>query len=166
MPGSELRKLRKRKKITQTDLAECLGASRQAVSMWETGKRELKVKTLKKIAQIFKTTMEKITIQDSNNLTDKEEAMAKSNKQKKINFQLVAPEAEKVVLTGNFNSWDETGIALKKNKSGLWKIGIKLEEGRYEYKFIVDNQWWTDPGNDNQSPNSFGELNSVMEVST
>ena len=165
MVGSEIKKLRKRKKITQDDLAQWLGVSRKTIAMWETGKRELKVTTLKKIAQVFGTTMDEIITQNNNNLTKKGEMMVKRSEQKKIDFELIAPEAQKVVLTGDFNSWDENGIAMKKNKNGLWKIGVKLDKGRYEYKFIVDNNWWTDPQNDTKATNSFGDLNSVMEVS-
>ena len=76
----------------------------------------------------------------------------------------MVPEAQEVALAGDFNSWDEKGIAMRKDKKGLWKTSVKLEEGRYEYKFIVDSAWWTDPNNDNKATNSFGDLNSVKEV--
>jgi len=165
MTGHAIKKLRRRKKLTQDDLAKWLGVSRQAVAMWETGKRELKASTLKKIAHVFGTTVDEILIQNNNELTKKGEVvMAKKGKQKKIDFELMVPEAQKVALAGDFNSWDENGITMKKDKKGLWKTSVKLQEGRYEYKFIVDSAWWTDPNNDNKATNSFGDLNSVKEV--
>lgn len=82
----------------------------------------------------------------------------------KVDFQLMAPQANKVILSGNFNEWDVNAIVMKKLKSGLWKASVKLPSGRYEYKFIVDNEWWTDPSNERTAGNSFGNLNSVMEI--
>ncbi|MGR3320233.1 MAG: glycogen-binding domain-containing protein [Candidatus Anammoxibacter sp.] len=87
-----------------------------------------------------------------------------SKKAKEIFFELNAPVATRVALTGDFNNWDPAGIDLKKKEAGLWEIGVKFKPGRYEYKFIVDNEWWTDPANGQTITNTFGSLNSVMEV--
>ena len=90
--------------------------------------------------------------------------MVRKNKQKKIDFKLTAPQANKVMLTGDFTSWEEKGISMKKNKNGLWKTSLNLAPGRHEYKFIVDGQWWLDPDNDDICFNSFGTQNSVKEI--
>ncbi len=87
-----------------------------------------------------------------------------TEKGRKVVFQLNAPNANEVLLIGDFNSWEEAGLAMKKNKNGVWNAELNLMPGRYEYKFIVDGQWWTDPLNTNTVPNSFGSLNSVKEV--
>ncbi|MCK5179295.1 MAG: helix-turn-helix domain-containing protein [Candidatus Omnitrophica bacterium] len=166
MVGSTIQKIRRRKKLTQTDLAQWLGVSRQAVAMWELGKREVKITTLKKIAHVFGVPIEEIITPKHDHLTKKEAIMPKKREQKKkIAFELTAPEAQKVLLTGDFNSWDDNGIVMKRNKSGLWKTNVELDSGVYEYKFIVDNQWWTDPKNDMKVNNPCGDLNSVVEVS-
>lgn len=91
---------------------------------------------------------------------------SKSNvsKIKKVGFQLNAPKAAAVVLTGDFNAWSQDGVKMKKDKSGVWKIELELNPGRYEYKFIVDGKWWTDPANKKTAVNSFGDINSVLEV--
>jgi len=117
-----IKKLRRRKKITQDDLAKWMGVSRQAVAMWETGKRELKAPTLKKIAQVFGVKVDDIIAQHNNHVTKKGELMAKKSKQKKIDFELVAPEAKKVVLTGDFNAWDEKGIDPREKAE---EVGVK-----------------------------------------
>ena len=39
-----------------------------------------------------------------------------------------------------------------------------LPPGRYEYKFVIDGKWKIDPRAHQFSPNSFGTLNSVIEV--
>ncbi|MBN2482848.1 MAG: glycogen-binding domain-containing protein [Candidatus Omnitrophica bacterium] len=91
-------------------------------------------------------------------------SVAKKSAGKKVDFQLTAPDAKKVALTGDFNSWNTNGTKMKKDRNGVWSIGMTLNPGRYEYKFIVDGQWWTDPINSNTSKNSFGTINSVLEV--
>ena len=164
MVGPSLRRLRKSKKLTQDDLAQWLGVSRQAVAMWEAEKRELKATTLKKIAMVFGVGVDEIIKLDKNDSKKKEEEMPRKKTQKKVNFQLKAPEANRVLLTGDFTSWNQDPIPMKRNRSGLWKTGVNLGSGRYEYKFIVDDQWWTDPENSNTSQNSFGDSNSVLEI--
>ena len=39
-----------------------------------------------------------------------------------------------------------------------------LPPGAYEYKFVVDGEWLTDPGNPEVRPNAFGTYNSVLLV--
>ena len=87
-----------------------------------------------------------------------------SSNGKKINFELNAPKVANVVLTGDFNAWCQDGVKMKKDKNGVWKIELELNPGRYEYKFIVDGKWWTDPANKKTAINSFGDTNSVIEV--
>ena len=52
-----LRTLRKQAKMTQPDLAERLGISRSAVSMYESGSREPNFAMLRQIAEIFDVDM-------------------------------------------------------------------------------------------------------------
>jgi 1,4-alpha-glucan branching enzyme len=86
-------------------------------------------------------------------------------KTKKIVFQVSAASATTVILTGDFNAWSKEGLKMKKEKTGIWKNEVELAPGRYEYKFIVDGKWWTDPSNKRTAINSFGDVNSVIEVS-
>jgi len=167
MVGKTLKKYRQKNKITQDELARWLGVSRQAISMWESGKRELKVTTLTKIARVFNVSLNEILATCKPNPL-KEEMMPRQTKKKtasnKIQFSLSAPEARTVVLTGDFKSWSEKGIRLRKSKEGVWKTAVELKPGRYEYKYIVDNQWWLDPANQQTSTNSYGSQNSVIQV--
>ena len=86
------------------------------------------------------------------------------SKGKKVTFQLNAANANSVALTGDFNAWSPAGIKMKKDKTGIWKADVELCNGRYEYKFVVDGKWWTDPTNKHTAINSFGDVNSVIEV--
>ena len=81
-----------------------------------------------------------------------------------VNFEITAPQAKRVAITGDFKKWDKNGIPLKKDKGGLWKVKMQLRPGRYEYKFIVDENWITDPNNNQTAMNAFGSLNSVKEL--
>ncbi len=56
------------------------------------------------------------------------------------------PDARKVILTGSFNHWDPNELVMEKTASG-WRLPYVTPAGNYEYKFIVDGQWMTDPAN-------------------
>ncbi len=165
MVGSGIKTLRESRNFTQEDLASKLGVSRQAICMWEAGKREPKTTMLKKIAKIFDVTIDEI-VQSMSISPNRGKGIGemKGRIELATNFQLTAPNAKKVLLTGNFNSWDSKGIPMKKDKNGTWTLSLKFAPGKYEYKYIVDGQWWTDPKNTKTVSNSLGSLNSIKEV--
>ena len=53
---------------------------------------------------------------------------------------------------------------MKINEDGLWKKIVMLPPGKYEYKFLVDGQWWHDPSNAYVCINCFGTQNNVLVV--
>ncbi|MDP1854098.1 MAG: helix-turn-helix domain-containing protein [Candidatus Omnitrophota bacterium] len=168
MFGESIKRLRERKKFTQDDLAGRLGVSRQAICMWELDKRGLTAKMLTKIANVFEVSVDEVVKLQHFTVTGKGEGMITATKrvrEKDVEFQLNAPQAKSVVLTGSFNSWLQNGIKMLKGKNGAWKANVNLKPGRYEYKFIVDGQWWTDPSNKNTTSNSYGSHNSLKEIS-
>ncbi len=55
-------------------------------------------------------------------------------------------DASNVVLTGSFNGWSTNELVMNKTADG-WEIPYVLGAGNYEYKFIVDGRWMTDPQN-------------------
>lgn len=71
--------------------------------------------------------------------------------------------AEKVILSGSFNKWNEQLFEMKKSDDG-WYLTLQLKPGVYEYKFIVDNIWIADETNPNKKRNEFDEFNSVIDV--
>ncbi len=79
-------------------------------------------------------------------------------------FVLEAPDAGKVVLSGDFNGWSRDKDVMKKDSTGLWRTDLKLKPGRYEYKLIVDGSWQNDPLCCNCMPNPFGSQNCIVEV--
>jgi hypothetical protein len=52
--------------------------------------------------------------------------------------------AKKVALAGNFNDWEPEQLLMKKTADG-WELPYALGPGNYQYKFIVDGEWMTDP---------------------
>lgn len=55
-------------------------------------------------------------------------------------------DAEKVILTGSFNNWNQSELLMNKTENG-WQLPYVVAAGNYEYKFIVDGKWMTDPTN-------------------
>jgi len=91
-------------------------------------------------------------------------AAAKSPERPSTEFTLFAPEAKEVVLTGEFCDWAGEGCRMRRFKDGNWKKSLKLKPGRYEYRFVVDGHWWTDPANPERQQNPFGQDNSVLVI--
>lgn len=69
--------------------------------------------------------------------------------------------ARRVFLSGSFNNWSTLKGAMKRIDGG-WIIDIKLEPGAYEYKFIADSRWLTDPNNLLLVDDGDGNTNSVF----
>ncbi|MBN3035191.1 MAG: glycogen-binding domain-containing protein [Bacteroidales bacterium] len=74
------------------------------------------------------------------------------------------PEARQVVLAGNFNVWNEGELYLEQVPDG-WDIPYVLAPGNYEYKFIVDGRWITDPSNP-YTTGSGDYINSFLATDT
>lgn len=73
------------------------------------------------------------------------------------------PEANIVVLAGSFNNWNQSKTLFAKQRDE-WVCRIKLEPGKYLYKFIVDGDWMADPDNPNTEDDGNGNINSVLQV--
>lgn len=63
--GDNIKRYRKAKKLTQTDLAHRIGVTKSMVSLYETDKAELSVEKLKSLAQFLEVKVEQIVESDS-----------------------------------------------------------------------------------------------------
>ena len=83
-----------------------------------------------------------------------------------VAFAISAPNAKAVFLTGSFNNWTITDILMTKQPDGRWTATLPLAPGRYQYKFVVDGEWTTDPANPIKVPvlAPATGYNSVIEV--
>jgi len=87
-----------------------------------------------------------------------------AEKAKMVTFTFFAPDAGNVFIAGTFNDWSDSKHPLKKDRKGNWNKRLKLVPGKYEYKFIVDGEWVSDPENDESENNSLGSTNSILRV--
>ncbi len=79
-------------------------------------------------------------------------------------FVLKAPEAKSVYVTGSFNDWSLDENCRMSQSDGVWTLKVDLKPGIYKYQFIVDGKWQEDPANASIERNSFGDINSLIEV--
>ena len=68
-----------------------------------------------------------------------------------------------VYLAGDFNDWSTTADKLAKNDN-VYEAVLKLDDGKYAYKFIVDGNWITDDNADETIDDGYGGMNSLITV--
>jgi len=82
-----------------------------------------------------------------------------------IVFVTLYPRANTVQIAGDFNNWQPARNPMQRvGDSGIWQTELKLPQGKYRYRLVVDGQWQQDPYNERTEVNPFGEYNSVIEV--
>ncbi|MCP4707666.1 MAG: hypothetical protein GY869_03490, partial [Planctomycetes bacterium] len=79
-------------------------------------------------------------------------------------FSYENPESKTVCLVGSFNAWNASTDCLLKNADGVWQKTVSLKPGRYEYKFIADDIWISDPKNPDRQPDGYEGFNSILIV--
>lgn len=77
-----------------------------------------------------------------------------------LEFSYAAPDASEVRVTGDFSSWSDEGVRLKKQGNGKWSVRVKVPEGSYRYMFLVDGKTELDPSA-LRMKDPFGEETSV-----
>lgn len=97
--------------------------------------------------------------------------VTRSMKQKRITrFSCQAEHANSVCLAGTFNDWNLQSTPMSKNGSGEWSANLELAPGAYEYRFVVDGEWCSEPecANHESCPhcvaNPFGSKNQKLQV--
>ncbi len=81
-----------------------------------------------------------------------------------VDFKLFQPKAERVSLCSEFNGWSPEATPMSRCADGQWSVTLGLKPGRYQYKFLVDGEWITDPKARQNLFNQYGTLNSVIEI--
>lgn len=57
-----------------------------------------------------------------------------------IEFTLLAPYNETVLLQGDFSDWQD--LPMQKDDTGVWRLSVELEDGAYEYRFRLPSLSW------------------------
>jgi len=94
----------------------------------------------------------------------------KSSKESpRVQFVLVAPDAKKVAVIGDFNGWDASHAEFqaKHRGGGVWSVTAPVPVGHHRYSFVVDDSLWVaDPTAPRAADNDFGLPNSAIVVSS
>lgn len=71
------------------------------------------------------------------------------------------PNARVVAVAGEFNKWNQSQLLFSR-EGGEWVCRVQLPAGTYQYKFIVDGDWLTDPTNPVTVHDERGITNSLL----
>jgi hypothetical protein len=76
-----------------------------------------------------------------------------------------APLAREVAVAGDFNGWRPATARMRRGQGGVWTVELPLAPGRrYEYMFVVDGHWVTDPTAPASVDDGFGGRNAVLDL--
>jgi len=70
-----------------------------------------------------------------------------------------------VFVMGNFNDWNRHAQPMSdEDGDGIFSCDVLLDDGVYEYQFVIDKAEIFDPENPEKTDNGFGYFNSVLRV--
>jgi hypothetical protein len=82
-----------------------------------------------------------------------------------IKFVLIAPQASRVSVVGDFNGWDTAATPAERQPDGSWATVVTLRPGRHVYSFVVDGTHFVaDPAAPIAPDDGYGQKNSVVVV--
>ncbi|ODN29804.1 glycoside hydrolase family 13 [Fervidobacterium thailandense] len=79
-------------------------------------------------------------------------------------IRFYAKDAKYIFIAGTFNNWNDKATEVYFIEDGWWEAILELQPGIYEYKFVVDGKWITDPNAFAFVDDGFGGKNGVFEV--
>ena len=88
---------------------------------------------------------------------------ASNKKQVTITFDPEGKNVSSVKLKGEMNNWNPNAAILER-KGEIWETSMIVNEGVYQYVFVVDGVEMPDPDNPNTVSNGMGGTNSVLTV--
>lgn len=94
-------------------------------------------------------------------------ASKKADPPQRVQFVLVAPDAKKVAVVGDFNGWDSRHAQYQAQHrgGGVWSVTAPVPVGHHRYSFVVDDSVWvTDPSAPRVVDNDYGVANSALLV--
>ena len=88
--------------------------------------------------------------------------IAKGRKKGTVRFSIRPVEdARQAWLAGEFSEWNP--IRMRKGK-GEFSVCVAVGPGTYQYKYVIDDQWVTDPDNSNWAISDCNSVNSLAII--
>jgi len=94
-------------------------------------------------------------------------AAKKAEAPQRVQFVLVAPDAKKVAVVGDFNGWDSRHAQYQAQHrgGGVWSVTAPVPVGHHRYSFVVDDSVWVaDPSAPRVVDSDYGVANSALLV--
>ena len=91
---------------------------------------------------------------------------AQKNGKISVTFELPAGVVEQTAaVCGDFNGWTTDALPMKRRKDGSYSATIRLDPGRYRYRYLLDGERWeNDWRADAYEPNEYGSDDSILEL--
>jgi len=77
-------------------------------------------------------------------------------------FTVNAPDAKAVYLAGEMSDWKDNVFKMHRAENGNWDLTLYLQQGAWQYKFVVDGQWLSDKNNPKTTADGNQGYNSVI----
>jgi beta-lactamase regulating signal transducer with metallopeptidase domain len=98
----------------------------------------------------------------SDNVTARRLMLPQPSRHGNTTFRLKGyPNARIVALAGSFNNWNQSQLLFAR-EGDEWVCRVSLPPGKHQYKFIIDGNWITDPGNGTIVNDGRGNMNSLL----
>jgi len=82
-----------------------------------------------------------------------------------MKFVLIAPQAARVSLVGDFNGWNASATPMTAQGAGTWTVFVALQPGMHTYSFVVDGSHFVaDPAAPIAPDDGYGHRSSVVLV--
>jgi chromosome partitioning protein len=93
------------------------------------------------------------------------EGRVQQSAKREIVFSIEAMGKSIVQIAGDFNNWVPEPLYLKEVQGRrVWSKAISMKPGSYSYKYLVDDHWLPDPANNRLIDDSYGGMNSIIDV--
>ena len=93
----------------------------------------------------------------------KYDLLLKKTNLEEVVFRIRDKNYKQVQVKGEMNSWNPNQTPLTK-KNGVWEASMLLNQGIYQYLFVIDGKETLDPENSITVSNGMGGFNNLLEV--
>ena len=85
----------------------------------------------------------------------------------RVEFKLLAPNARRVQVVGDFTEWQQQPLELAPSADGWWRLAAAVPAGEHHFRYLVDGwRWMTDFAAFGVKRNKFGQFDSVLVLTS